>query len=252
MKDKGYPFEKTGCYSAVGTLTHLTPFSKNAKTGPIPVSTSSKETCPDSCPFKGNGCYAEGGPLAIHWRHVTKGNRGLEWEDFLSSIRKLRRNTLWRHNQAGDLVGANDRIHAKSLAELVAANKGRRGFTYTHYPMLAEDIKSDIYTSDEKEIVAHWNRTNIKVANENGFTINISANGPAHAKKLKELGIAPVVSVVSEDFETDGDIVVCPATTRDDANCFNCELCQKQHSKVVGFPVHGSRKKTAEQQICQY
>ena len=71
--------------------THLTPFSKNIKTGPIPVSTSSKDTCPDSCPLKGNGCYAESGPIAIHWAQVTKGNRGLEWSEFLDSIRKLRK-----------------------------------------------------------------------------------------------------------------------------------------------------------------
>lgn len=230
--------------------THLSPFSKNKKTGPIPVSTSSKTTCPDSCLFKGNGCYAEGGPINIHWSQVTKGNRGFEWSEFLAAIRKLRKNTLWRHNQAGDLVGSNEKINAKALAELVAANKGRRGFTYTHYPMLAEDVESDIYTESEKEIVADWNRVNVKTANENGFTINLSANNPRHAQKLKALGIAPVVSVVEEDFKTDDQIVVCPAVTRDDANCFNCELCQKQHSKVIGFPVHGVRKKVAASQ-CQ-
>jgi hypothetical protein len=44
---------------------HLTRVSSNAKTGKIPVSTSSKATCPATCPFMGNGCYAASGPLAI-------------------------------------------------------------------------------------------------------------------------------------------------------------------------------------------
>lgn len=231
------------------TTTHLTPKSKNVKTGPIPVSTSSKKFCPDSCVFKGNGCYAESGPLAIHWSYVSKGERGLEWTDFLDSIRGLEKDTLWRHNQAGDLVGQNEKIDARKLAELVDANKGRNGFTYTHYPMLAEDVKSDIYTTAEKEVVAYWNRTNVKAANENGFTINLSANGKAHAKKLKALGIAPVVSVVPEDFKTDDEIVVCPAITRLFVTCENCGLCQKQRNKVVGFPVHGSRKTVAQNQL---
>jgi hypothetical protein len=56
-------------------MFHLTLKSRNVKTGPIPVSTSTRKTCPDSCPFKNNGCYAESGPLAIHWKAVTQGKR---------------------------------------------------------------------------------------------------------------------------------------------------------------------------------
>ena len=51
----------------------LTMKSRNAKVGPMPVSTSDKSTCAPSCPFKGKGCYAESGPLAIHWAKITAG-----------------------------------------------------------------------------------------------------------------------------------------------------------------------------------
>lgn len=34
---------------------YLTKVSKNRKVGPIPVATSSKATCPDSCPFRNGG-----------------------------------------------------------------------------------------------------------------------------------------------------------------------------------------------------
>ena len=81
---------------------HLAKSSRNAKTGPIPVSTSSATTCPDSCPFKRNGCYAEGGPLAMHWRAITEGKRGTAWPEFIAAVEALPKGQLWRHNQAGD------------------------------------------------------------------------------------------------------------------------------------------------------
>ena len=204
------------------------------KTGPIPVSTSSRENCPSSCPFKNNGCYAESGPIRIHWNHVTEGTRGHEWEDFLTSIRRMPKGQLWRHNQAGDLEGSSGKINKSKLKQLVAANKGRRGFTYTHYKV------------DGNSKLSIHNRECIKYANDNGFTINISANSPNHAKKLKALQIAPVVTVVEEDFETNKDIVVCPADG-EYINCASCQLCQKQHDKVIGFRVHGTSKKKAGQ-----
>lgn len=66
---------------------HLTKVSTNVKTGPMPVSTTSKASCPDNCSLKGNGCYAESGPLGIHWSAVTKGNRGTDY--FLITEKRL-------------------------------------------------------------------------------------------------------------------------------------------------------------------
>jgi hypothetical protein len=39
-------------------------------------------------------------------------------------------------------------------------------------------------------------------------------------------------------------VVVCPATIRDDISCASCQLCQRQRSVIVGFPAHGTRKRT--------
>lgn len=215
-------------------MTHLTRISTNKKTGPIPVSTSSKSNCPPSCPFRGNGCYAESGPINIHWTKVTKGERGLSFDDFCDEISRLPRGQIWRHNQAGDLEGENDLIDFPKLKQLVAANKGRRGFTYTHYPVDGSSIH---------------NRKCIKYANDNGFTVNISANSEAHAIKLRDLNIGPVVCVVPENFETNKDVVVCPAVHGEDVSCATCQLCQKDHKKIIGFPAHGSRKKVAEKVV---
>lgn len=216
-------------------LTYLKLNSDNKKTGNIPVSTSSAKTCGDSCPMKDNGCYAGVGPMAIHWRKVTEGKRGSDWKTFVEAIRNLSDNQLWRHNQAGDLPGEGDSIDVPALAQLVAANKGKRGFTYTHKPMNAKNLKA------------------VTIANDNGFTINLSANNPAHADSLKALGL-PVVSVVPANTpdvsttEAGTKIVVCPAQTRKGVTCSKCALCWKRdRSYIIGFKPHGIRAKRVEE-----
>ena len=84
---------------------HMTLVSSNRKTGKIPVTTTSAESCPSACPFKKNGCYADGGPLGMHWLQVTKRQRGENWRLFLGKIAGLPDGQFWRHNKAGDLPG---------------------------------------------------------------------------------------------------------------------------------------------------
>ena len=211
---------------------HLSLKSANAKTGPIPVSTSSKATCPTDCAMR-DGCYASSGPLALHWGAVSNGTRGTDWQTFVDQIAALPDGQLWRHNQAGDLPGDGTTVDPVALGELVAANRGRRGFTYTHY----RDGAS-----------LSW----IKTANEWGFTINLSANDLSDADRLADTGAGPVVVVLSSD-QTDNTVtpsgrrvVVCPAIQRDDVSCATCQLCQRQRSTIVGFPAHGSRKRVID------
>jgi hypothetical protein len=216
-------------------LTHLTIKSSNAKTGPIPVSTSSFKNCPDNCGLKSNGCYAGSGPLALHWKAVTEGLRGFEWPKFLDSIKALPENQLWRHNQAGDLIGNGVVLDSLKLSELILANKGKKGFTYTHY--LPENGKN-----------SHF----IKLANKHGFTVNLSAESFDQADSFKALNIGPVVTIMPEGLpktlktKAGHTLVTCPATYRDDVSCATCQLCQKaDRSTIVGFPVHGTSKRKA-------
>lgn len=218
---------------------HLSPVSSNVKTGPIPVSTSSMETCPDSCPFSNNGCYASSGPLALHWRKVTDGVRGVDFEAFLRQIEGIPANSLWRHNQAGDLPGMGDDIDVVALAKLAQANKGLRGWTYTHKPLNAANLAA------------------IRSANEEGFTVNVSANSAKQAAKYRALTGLPTVCVLPSETKekvqyVDGQqIVTCPATLRENTNCAKCGLCQKRDRKfVIGFTAHGVSKKKASAIAC--
>ena len=49
-----------------------------------------------------------------------------DWDGFTKQIAALPADTLWRHNQAGDLPGVGDAIDADAFVALVEANKGRR------------------------------------------------------------------------------------------------------------------------------
>jgi len=230
-------------------MIQFTRVSGNSKTGPIPVSGSPSDTCPPACPFapkdgKPNGCYAAYGPISWQWAKLNKGKIGFEWSEFLTQIKRLARHTLWRHNQFGDLKGFGDSIDTQALADLVKANKGRKGFTYTHKPVLARQGGS-----------FESNASAVKTANALGFAVNLSANNMEHADELKSLDVGPVASVVPENtpnvfYTPKGNKgVICPAQQKEGVTCASCKLCSViDRSIIVGFKAHGVGKKKVEGQ----
>ena len=234
---------------------NLSEISANVKTGPIAVSTSSKNTCPETCPFKpksegGNGgCYASGGNLNWHWRKVSEGKRGYGWGDFLLKVGALTRGTKYRHNQAGDLTPKeNDRnsIDGKKLAELSAVIKKRKlqAWGYTHFVPKGQNLRA------------------IRAAIKSGFIINVSANNLKEADEYRKKGL-PTVVVVAEDcpekFVTPEGRrgIVCPQQTNSNVkNCAECMLCHsgnykngKERGIIIGFRAHGSGKKAISEMV---
>ena len=213
----------------------LTAKSRNKKTGPIPVSTTERKSCPKSCPLKKNGCYADSGPLALVWDETPQ--VGKAWGQFCKSISSLKEGQLWRHNQAGDLPHKNDVIDTGKLANLVTANNGKRGFTYTHHDMSKAD-----------------NREAIATANKQGFTVNLSANTVHEADKLASYNIGPVVVVLPEQWTHDKiftpkgrTVTICPVVTGKAESCATCKLCAIPNRKtIIGFPAHGTGKRKAQ------
>lgn len=228
---------------------HVSPVSDNAKTGPIPVTTSSKNTCPVSCQLKGNGCYAESGHVNIHWQKVSKGERGLAFNDALNAIKALPSGSLVRHNQAGDLPGIGDVLLADENVRLAAAltHKRKRPFSYTHYTVLGDSPAAEV------------NRGIVKHINRKGFTVNLSANNLEEADSMADLKIAPIVTILPIDAGNGAitpkgrKVITCPATYRDGVTCASCKLCAEQRllkngkeRVIIGFPAHGVSKKKAE------
>lgn len=217
---------------------HLTRTSSNSKTGPIPVSTSSRATCADSCPFRGHGCYADSGPLAIHWSAVTAGTRGVPWADFLQLIRNLPPHQLWRHNQAGDLYRPGNAVGQTALNQLVEANRGRRGFTYSHHPLTARTIQA------------------FKTATAQGFTVNASCETETAADAAMAHGLRAVFVVPADESRTSWQTaggnraVVCPAQRFDRMDCATCQLCQSRPQHVaIAFRAHGTGRRKVESVI---
>jgi len=166
---------------------------------------------------------------------VSEGRKGTNWETFCDQIVSLPPGIPWRHNQAGDLPGSNGIIDSEKLALLVEANRGKYGFTFTHYRPTGENAEA------------------ILAANEGGFCINLSADGLAEAERFARLGIAPVVTLlpepITETVTTEGGwtIVPCLAQLHNYITCVVCRLCEKiDRSEIVGFVPHGSQKKTAK------
>ncbi|MGQ7794683.1 DUF7227 family protein [Faunimonas sp. B44] len=237
---------------------HVTLASTNVKTGPIPVITASKKTCPPSCPLYNAACYASLGPLSLHWDKVTRGEKGGSLEDVLAPIRKLRKGEVWRYGQAGDLPGEGETIDKESLLKISAANRGKLGIVFTHKPPTPENLDA------------------IRAAAADGLTINLSANSVAEADALSKHG-QPVVAILpsaygrrkkgkewGETYEEYRErtknfpkvtpegrkVVVCPATTTD-TTCRWCGLCARasRNGIVLGFPAHGSQRRFLDSRL---
>lgn len=211
---------------------HFIRESSNRKTGPIPVTYSERDTCPESCPHYRADCYAEDYYTAMNWNKVPA--RGDNLSDLCEKIAALPEGQLWRHNVAGDLPGRGETVDAAALGEIVRANIGKRGFTYTH---------------KKSADAVMWARH----ATNWGFTVNLSADDAGEADALAAHGL-PLVCIVPMDTPekttTPGGlpIVVCPAQTRDDKTCADCGLCARaDRAVIVGFRAHGTRAKIADQ-----
>lgn len=211
---------------------HFVKVSANSKTGPIPVTYSQRETCPPSCPHYRADCYAEDYYTRMTWDKVTQ--RGGTLADLCAAVAALPAGQLWRHNVAGDLPGAGEEIDPAALGEIVAANRGRRGFTYTH-----KKSADGVYWASQ---ATAW-----------GFTVNLSADDAGDADALAELDAGPVVAIVPMDTPEKSytpagrTIIVCPAQTRDGVTCATCGLCARaDRGVIIGFRAHGTRARVTD------
>jgi len=212
---------------------HVSPNSTNKKTGNMLVTTSSKNTCPDSCQHKRlNSCYASFSFLGLHWNKVSNGSRSQSWDEVIKSIRNQQHGIMWRWAQAGDLPGIDGEIDKVMLADILWANMGKKGFAYTHKPVNTNNISL------------------IRKAIANGFTINISCDSFEEVTRYRTyFPDIPLVVTVPYNHKRKQtlpgiDLVSCPAEIKgSDISCTTCGLCAVPDRKsVIMFHAHGSRK----------
>ena len=206
--------------------------SGNRKTGPIPVSLIEEKSCRADCPMR-DVCYGKGGPLYWTWGKIQE--TGIPWGAYCAAVRELPRLQEWRHAVVGDLPHRSGIICRESLDALVRANRGKKGFGYTHHDMAIPE-----------------NRDAIDDANRAGFVISLSTETLSGADSAAALGIAPVVVVLPSDSLTPvrtpagRHVIVCPNSRNAKIQCNRCQICARpDRTVIVGFPAHGSKKRLA-------
>ena len=210
--------------------------SGNRKTGPLPVTYNLRDTCPPGCALYRAGCYGEDFHTRMSWDMVP--TRGAPVQQLAGHIQSLPPGQVWRFAVVGDLPGKGEAVDAHALGLIVKANRGRRGFTYTHKHQ-PEALK--------------W----VRHANNWGFTINLSADNAGHADQLADTGAGPVAAVVPMDTPKVSHtpagrlIVVCEAQTREEITCESCGNFEPWCSRadrdfIVGFRAHGSKAKQTD------
>jgi hypothetical protein len=178
--------------------------SDNGKTGPIAVYSTSRRTCPSSCPLaRDQGCYAEAGVhTRLHWDRLSRGESGLTAAVFIKQVLALPAGILFRHCVAGDQwPDPSDplRIDQALLLQLARATRHlRAAWSFTHFPMGPE------------------NQAAVRQAAARGLVINASTESRSVAAGLQRQGI-PAVCVVPSDapavFHHEGvRFVACPAS----------------------------------------
>lgn len=233
--------------------------SSNAKTGNIIQSYSSSSTCPEKCPLKASGCYAEGYYMRKIWARCDnpKDTRYVANEDKLrltlleATIQHLKgdsRNNpvLFRHNVAGDVA-----IEGTSVIDSGRINILATAVEYVN-TLFPDSLKGYTYTHCE---INRYSAGIIHDAASKGFLINASCETIREVMQAKALGINTVITSVSPD-ETKRELkasgipsVQCPAQTHAGRNCDECRLCSRDRKTTIIFGVHGSAHKKAAEVI---
>lgn len=235
----------------------LIPESKNAKTGNIIQSYSHRSTCPNRCPLKGNGCYADNYHTSHQWDRCEDKNDFryiANYRDLMLDLmsaaaahaKRGRKEVLFRHNVAGDVAYENSNIIDSSRVRSIAdacklvsdiLNVKIRGYTYTHCEISLQ------------------NTTVIHEALDKGFIINYSCETVSEVREANDLGCDAVITSVNPE-ETINELkkvgirsVQCPAQTHDNVSCERCRLCSRHRDIVIVFKIHGNGSNKARKVI---
>ena len=209
--------------------------SKNDKVDCTYVAIES--TCPKSCAFKNNGCYALNSYVGIVVSRLEKESIGF------TPLQSARAEALAIDNShnGGDIPsGRNLRLHVSGDSRTLAGTRlinnaigrwkkrgGGNCWSYTH--------------AFEKVHRKNWSNVSILA----------SIDSIEQAEKARNNGYAPAIVVSSFDndkvFKLPGsDIkwIPCPSQTHKEVSCDDCKLCMKsdwlyETNRGIAFAAHG-------------
>lgn len=234
----------------------LFPNSSNAKTGNIIQSYSSRATCPEKCPLKEGGCYAEGYYTRKLWdrcdnpedtRYVANRDQ-LRLALLEATIQHIKGspNVLFRHNVAGDVA-----IEGTSVIDSSRVNILADAVKYVN-TLFPDSLTGYTYTHCE---ISEYAAGIIHEAASKGFLINASCETVSEVMQAKALGINTVITSINPEetkkaLKASGIVgVQCPAQTHADRNCEECRLCARDRKATIIFGIHGKTAKKAAKVI---
>lgn len=189
--------------------------SENSKTGLCSATYVSGKTCPDSCPFKRNGCYGEVGHVGIVARRVSRS--GVEDGDTIGKMEAAAIDCLSAHldlrlHVYGEF--ANE-AHVEFVDEAVRRYKERAA-------VIGKTVRAWTYTHRWREIDS-WHFSHISAL--------ASVESFADAEQAFSEGYAPALSMTEFQSErlyqprgASFKIMPCPAQTKG-RKCVDCRMC---------------------------
>jgi len=212
------------------TLTTWTTGTKNRKTGPVDLAVSrAQDSCPETCPFMGSGCYGESGPGGGLFRLINKARnvaRGTDYTALVDAFASVPDGGMVRLNVVGDYLSADGSAdHDYIRATNTLSGRGVRVLSYTH---AWRDMDPAWFADDTRP--------------------QASCESVADVARAVAAGWSAVIVQPDDTLGAERGFVVCPAVT-DGITCRDCGLCAKQRKSTVIFPVHGARKRAAAEAI---
>lgn len=216
----------------------LVPLSQNAKLGPVAATYVAQVTCPTSCPFYKNGCYAETGNAGIH-------------------TARLNRTTA----DAMELAQAEaDLIHAAAINPKQSKIPLRLHVVGDCKTDAAAGLVSTAAAIYQKRKGTVWTYTHAwkDVRRESWGDVSVLASCETVADVRKAMSEGYAAAIVRDQDTTikeDGlTYVPCPQQRREGVTCASCRLCM-QDSKlrdrgvVIVFTPHGFNRKKVNQTL---
>lgn len=203
--------------------------SFNRKCGNVSVTMSAQASCWERCPFHGNGCYGEGGPLGWQTAKLNGAVRGASHIDIAraeaEAIDRLSGRRPLRLHVVGDCRDDEAARIVASAAERYWQRGGRPVWTYCH-----------AWTQVARE---SWGRVSVLA----------SCETPEQVRQAFARGYATALVVPTfkdtKAYDIDGvRILPCPEMTGKVNDCTHCRLCWNDNvlrkaGITIAFAAHG-------------
>lgn len=209
----------------------------NKKLGKISTTYVAQQSCPVSCKFYNNGCYAEQGPIGIHTKRLNKiGNSAHDLARVeADAIRTLSGAVPLRLHVVGD---CKDNYSATTVSEAAieyAKKAGQPVWTYSH-----------AWRETDR---ASWNQVSVLASCE-----SIEDVKTARRKGYATCIVVPEFKSNKLYYMGDEKILPCPEQTHVGVTCASCLLCtddKRLFTKeiTIAFAAHGSKKRNVMKRL---